>query len=626
MLDDDEPRRMATDPIDYAALDEAADCNYWEYDPTLQAMAERIYSAGEREWATERLSAFGEVCGHTIAHNSALVDRNPPELHTYDDYGEVQNHVEYHPKQFENEALTYGEFGLSHDAFHAPEGRDEPLGVSHALMMQTLLSYVDPGFTCPASMTVGAAIVLDEFDDGTLEEFFERLTTDDPDEHIEGAMFLTEEQGGSDVGANETRAEPAESETVSDDAPEDAEVYRLHGEKWFCSNIDGQGALALARRPDAPEGTEGLSLFLVPHEVEGEPNGQLYRRLKEKLGTLSVPTGEIEFEGAEAYLVGEPERGFKYMAEMMNYCRLSNASAAVAHIGRTLLAAKVRAADREAFGGVLEDYPLMRRDLVELTVDYEAAAAFTFEAARLLDEREERSDRRADQSSGDGPRDGSDDTDAYRLMRLLVPVAKYKTARLAVDDVSYAMEILGGNGYVEGFVTERFFRDAQVLPIWEGPSNVLSLDVLRALERESAAEALLPYVQEKLDAVEHPHLEPLADEVADAFADLQSGLAALATEDGDYAQYQAKQLADLVFDVVTGALLLEGAQDDIEDGDGRRALVAEGFVNTRFRDESRAIDSGERFAMTDQTFDAVARYASVEPESLVDAPEAPADD
>jgi acyl-CoA dehydrogenase len=601
---------MATNPIDYADLDEAADCNYWEYDPTLRAAAGRLYPEEDLDWAADRLEAFGEVCGHTIAHNSELVDRNPPELHTYDEFGDVRNHVEYHPKQFENERLTYGEFGLSHDAFHAPEGRDEPLALSHALMMQTFLSYVDPGFTCPASMTVGAAVVLDKFDDGALDGFFQRLTADDPEEHIEGAMFLTEEQGGSDVGANEVRAEPADPETVSDEAPEDAETYRLYGEKWFCSNIDGQGALALARRPDAPEGTDGLSLFLVPHEVDGEPNGQLYRRLKEKLGTLSVPTGEIEFDGAEAYLVGEPETGFKYMAEMMNYCRLSNASAAIAHMGRTLLAAKVRAADREAFGDVLQEYPLMRRDLVEMTVDYEAATAFTFEAARLMDRREAE----------------GDDSDAYRLMRLLIPIAKYRTAEMAVEGTGYAMEILGGNGYVEGFVTERFFRDAQVLPIWEGPSNVLSLDVLRALEREGAAEALLPYVQERLDAVEHPHLEPLAEEVRDAFADLQAGLGALATEDGDYAQYHAKRLADLIFDVVTGALLLAQAQADIEDGHGRRALVAEGFVNTRFRDESRAIDSGERFAMTDQVFDAVARYATVDPEALVDAPEAPASD
>ena len=600
---------MATDPIDYGALDEAADCNYWEYDPTLRNEAERIYPDDEFEWAADHLSEFADVCGHTIAHNAAQIDRNPPELHTYDDYGDVQNHVEYHPKQFENERITYEEFGLSHDVFHAPPGRDEPLGLAHALTMQTFLSYVDQGFTCPASMTVGAAIVLDKFDDGALSEFFGQLTSRDYEDHIEGAMFLTEEQGGSDVGANETRAEPADPATVSEDAPEDADVYRLYGEKWFCSNIDGQGALALARRPDAPEGTKGLSLFLVPHEVEGEPNGQLYRRLKEKLGTLSVPTGEIEFDGAEAYLVGEPEKGFKYMAEMMNYERLSNATASVSAIGRTLLAAKVRAADREAFGDVIQEYPLMRRDLVEMTVDYEAAAAFTFEAARLMDRRE---------------REG-DESRAYQLMRLLVPVAKYKTARMAVDTSSYAMEILGGNGYVEGFVTERFFRDAQVLPIWEGPSNVLSLDVLRALERESAAEALLPYVQELLDGVDHPALEEPAAEVEAAFGDLQAALGSLATEDGDYAQYHAKKLADLLFDVVTGALLLQEAQDGIEDGEGRKALVAQGFVNTRFRDETRTIDEGERFAMTDDVFDAVARYGSVEPETLVETP-APADD
>ncbi|WP_254831076.1 acyl-CoA dehydrogenase family protein [Haloglomus salinum] len=601
---------MATDPIDYGALEESADCNYWEYDPTLQAVAERLYPDSDLDWAQSQLEEFGEVLGHSVAHNAALIDENPPELHTYDNYGEVQNHVEYHPKQFENERITYEEFGLSHDVFHAPEGRDEPLNISHALLMQTFLSYADQGFTCPASMTVGAAIVLEKFDDGPLEEFFQGLTADDYDEHIEGAMFLTEKQGGSDVGANETRAEPADPETVSDDAPEDAEVYRLHGEKWFCSNIDGQGALALARTPDADEGTAGLSLFLVPHEVDGQPNGQVYRRLKDKLGTLSVPTGEIEFEGAEAYLVGEAERGFKYMAEMMNYERLSNAAASVSAIGRTLLAAKVRAADREAFGDVIQEYPLMRRDLVEMTVDYEAAATFTFEAARLMDRREEE----------------GDESEAYRLMRLLIPIAKYRTARMAVDNTSYAMEVLGGNGYVSGFVTERFFRDAQVLPIWEGPSNVLSLDVLRALEREGAAEALLPYVQAKLDAVEHPHLEPLAEEVEAAFGDLQRGLGALAGEDGDYAQYQAKKLADLIFDVVTATLLLEQAQDDIDAGEGRRALVAEGFVNTRFRDESRVIDSGERFAMTDEVFDGVARYASVAPDALVDTPEPTADD
>ncbi|CAI49558.1 acyl-CoA dehydrogenase [Natronomonas pharaonis DSM 2160] len=601
---------MATDPIDYGALDEGRGCNYWELDPTLQFEAERIYPDDDFEWAEEVLSEFGDVLGHRMADTADRIDKEGHELCSFDKFGERRNEVEYHPLIEEQERITYEEFGVTHDAFHAPPGRDEPVGLSHTLMMQTLLSYVDAGFCCPVSMTTGAAIVLDKFDDGELSSYFEGLTARDLDTHIEGAMFLTEEQGGSDVGANETRAEPVEADDSVAAADIDRDrIYRLHGEKWFCSNIDAEGALALARTPGAPEGVDGLSLFLVPRtKPDGEVNEAHFRRLKDKLGTISVPTGEIQFEGAEAYLVGEEGRGFKYMSEMMNFERLTNATGALGVMGRGLLEAKVRAAQREAFGDAIDEYPLLRRDLVDMSVDYEAAAAFSFEAARTLDERERQ----------------GDDSDAYQLMRLFIPVAKYKTARMSVDMSSYAMEILGGNGYVREHTTERLLRDAQVLPIWEGPSNILALDVLRAFNREDAHEALVPYLQAKLDAVEHPALEPLAGTVEERFVELQNALASLATEDGDYAQYHAKRLADLVFDVVSGALLLEEAQEQIDaDGNGRKALVATRFIETRFEDdEAYGVTSGERFAMDDETFAAIAKYASVEPETLVDAPTA----
>jgi acyl-CoA dehydrogenase len=598
---------MAADPISYGDYEEGRNCNYWELDPTLRFEARRVYPEAEFEWAEPVLDEFGEVLGHRMADTADRIDREGHELRSFDKYGDRLNEVEYHPLVGEQEEIVYEEFGVTHDAFHAPPGREEPLGLSHALMMQALLSYVDAGFCCPVSMTNGAAIVLEKFDDGTLEEYFQGLTSRDLESHIEGAMFLTEEQGGSDVGANEVRAERTGEEGV----------YELYGEKWFCSNIDAEGALALARTPDAPDGVEGLSLFLVPRtKPDGEVNDAHFRRLKNKLGTISVPTGEIQYEGAEAYLVGEEQRGFKYMAEMMNFERLTNATGAVGVMGRALLEAKVRAAGREAFGDTIDEYPLMRRDLVDMTVDYEAAAAFSFEAARLLDERE--------RTSRDAT--GADDSAAYQLMRLFIPVAKYKTARMSVETTSYAMEILGGNGYVREHTTERLLRDAQVLPIWEGPSNVLALDTLRVLNREDAHEALLPYVQERLDAVEHPLLERLADTVEDEFRGLQNALATLATEDGDYAQYHAKRLADLIFDVVTAALLLAEAQTAIDrDDDGRKALVARRFVRTRF-DEGAAygVTSGERFAMEDDVFAAIAHYADVEPASLVEA--APADD
>jgi acyl-CoA dehydrogenase len=593
---------MSPDPIDYGQLDEGRHCNYWTLDPTLQFEARRVYPDDEYEWAEAVLADFGEVLGHRMADTADRIDEAGHELQSFDKYGERLNEVEYHPFVAEQERICYEGFGITHDAFHAPPGREEPVGLSHVLMMQALLSYVDGGFCCPVSMTTGAAIVLEKFDDGELSEYFEGLTSRDLEEHVEGAMFLTEEQGGSDVGANEVRAVPQEDGT-----------YRLYGEKWFCSNIDAQGALALARTPDAPDGVEGLSLFLVPRtKPDGEVNDSHFRRLKDKLGTISVPTGEIEFQGAEAYLVGEEQAGFRYMAEMMNFERLTNATGAIGIMGRALLEAKVRAANREAFGGPLEDKPLMRRDLVDMAVDYEAATVFTFEGARLLDERE-----RTDAGSGD---------DAYQLMRLFVPVAKYKTARMAVETTSYAMEILGGNGYVREHTTERLLRDAQVLPIWEGPSNVLALDTLRALNREDAHEALLPYVQTKLDAVEHPLLQELADDVQDSFQELQAALGTLATEDGDYAQYHAKRLSDLIFDVVTAALLLEEAQTQIDDAeDGRKALVAQRFVETRLgEDEAYGVTSGDRLAMEDEAFAAIARHASVDPATLVQA--APADD
>jgi acyl-CoA dehydrogenase len=346
--------------------------------------------------------------------------------------------------------------------------------------------------------------------------------------------------------------------------------------------VVAEGALALARTPGAPGRTEGPSLFVVPHtDGDGEPNDLVVRRLKDKLGTLAVPTGEIVFEWAEATLVGEAERGFRYVTEMLNYERLTNATGTVGIVGRALLEAKIHAANREAFGETIQEFPLMKRDLVEMTVDYEAAATFAFEAATPYAERE----RLAAESD-----ETSEDSDAYRLMRLPVPVAKYRTARTAVEAASYAMEVLGGNGYVRGFTVERLYRDAQVLPIWEGTANVLSLDVLRVLGKEAAHEALVT----------------------------------LATEDEDYAQYHAKRLADLLFDVVTAAVLVHEAEWAIdEDGDGRKALVAESFVRSRF-DESEAygVTSGDRLGM--EQFDAIARYASVDPTELLEA--APADD
>ncbi|NKE34562.1 acyl-CoA dehydrogenase [Natronococcus sp. JC468] len=614
------------DGIDYRRYEEGRHCNYWTLDRALRREVRRVYGDAEYEWAEARLEAFGKTVGHAIADNADYVDDHGPELEPYDKRGDVRNFVRYPAEQFENERLAY-EAGIVADAFEAPPGRDEPMPLSHNLAMQYLLCYADPGFDCPVAMTAGAALVLEKFGGGELEPYYEALTSREYDDLIEGAMFLTEKQGGSDVGANETRAEY--------DA--EADRWRLYGEKWFCSNVDAEGTLALARTEDAPDGTAGLSMFLVPHadpdrETQRTPddasgnspragpvtkgdlledgpldsdevNDQLYRRLKDKLGTTSVPTGEVEFTGAKAILVGEEEAGFRQMAEMLNLERLSNAAASCGIVGRVLLESKIHAANREAFGQPIDRYPLMRADLVDMTVAHEAATAFTFEAARLLSERER------------AARTGEEADDAYRLLRLLIPIAKLRTARMAVDTASYGMEIRGGDGYVDDYVTNRMLRDAQVLPIWEGTENVLSLDVLRALEREDAHEPLREAIENRLEAASHPALADSVETVEEEYRDLLAALSTLAGADGEYAQLSAKRLAHYVFDVFTAALLLEEARAELEAGDGRLALVARRFVaNELETPDARGITDGDRFAL--EAFDPIVRHAAADPGEL----------
>ncbi len=615
---------MSEPPFDYGRYEEGRHVNYWRLNRPLRREARRAYPDAAFAWAEPKLDAFGAAVGDTIADNADVVDEHGPELRTHDRDGESANEVRYHPAQLENERLVYGS-GIVADAFRPPPDREKPVGLLHTLTLQLLLAYADTGLVCAQSMTAGAALVLENHDEaGHYGAYLEGLTARAYDDVIEGAMFLTERQGGSDVGAIETVAEPRSPPGDSDDAteappgdsddateappensgdateaPPESRIYELTGTKWFCSNVDAQATLALARRPEAPAGTAGLSMFLVPHVLpDGTLNDQRYRRLKDKLGTTSVPTGEVEFDGTTAYLVGEPERGFAYMTTMLNWERVTNAVGAVGIVGRCLLESAIHAANREAFGRPIAEFPLMRRDLLEMAVDHEAILAFAMETARRFDRYER--DR--------------DDREAFRLMRLLVPVSKHCTAQVALETTSYAMEIRGGNGYVNEFVTSRLSRDAHALPIWEGTSNVLALDVLRAIEREDAHEVLFPFVRAHLDAASHPHLVALAETVRGELEGLEEAIAALSTATEADAQHGAKELTEYVFEVVTGALLIERAQHELgRDHDARKAIVAERFVRRTFGDD-RGIADGAGSAM--EQFDAVVRYDRLDPAAL----------
>ena len=597
------------DPIEYGQYQDSSGVNYWSLDRVLQRELDAVMDPDTLSWACPRLRSFGKQVGTIVAEHAPVIDEHGPELQTYDRRGEVINDVQYRPEQLENEQITYCDHGIVADSFTPPADRDDPLPLTHNLAMQYLLSYADPGFDCPVAMTAGVALVLEKFADvspnsGRLWEYYDRLTSTAPDEQIEGAMYLTEKQGGSDVGANETTA------TYDDEAG----VWRLTGEKWFCSNIDAEGTLALARTPGSPEGTDGLSMFLVPHTTEnGALNEQVYRRLKDKLGTISVPTGEVELDGAEAYLVGTETEGFRQMAEMLNLERLSNAVASCGIMGRALLESKIHAANREAFGTALDDHPLMQVDLVDMAVDHEAATAFVFDAAAAFARREEAArDVRGD--SDHTPGDPVDE-EAYQLMRLLTPIAKARTARMAVDTASYAMEIRGGDGYVRDYVTHQLFRDAQVLPIWEGTENILSLDVLRALERERAHGPALARIDGRLEAVTDDRLADDVEVVRAASHDLGETLAALATADDEYAQRAAKELLQFIFETYTAALLLKRAQSGLDKGTAREAAVARRFIDRHLRNRTAGgIADDDRLPL--DAFQAIVRFEPLDPERL----------
>jgi len=289
-------------------------------------------------------------------------------------------------------------------------------------------------------------------------------------------MFLTERAGGSDVGANETVARRDAGGT-----------WRLTGEKWFCSNVDAEAVLVTARPEGAPSGTRGLRTFLLLTQGNA---GVTIERLKEKLGVRSMPTGEVTLCDAPAEEIGD----FRPMAEMMNLSRLYNAVATSAVIGRAIHEARWYAQRRQAFGKRVVELPLAQETLLDLEAEHLGALLMTFETVDAL--------RRAD----------AGDDEAARLLRVLTPVVKAVTGKLAVPCVSEAMELIGGNGYIEEWPMARLLRDAQVLPIWEGTTNILVLDALRVTRKERGHELLLARIR--------PHFPAEADALEAALASL----------------------------------------------------------------------------------------------------------
>jgi alkylation response protein AidB-like acyl-CoA dehydrogenase len=431
--------------------------NYWDACPDFRALCRRKLSDAAFAWAEPQLSAMGEQAATVVAPLAAIADREQPRLVTHDARGERISRVDHHSSYREMERVAYGS-GMIAMKYSTHEHSRESVFVGFALGY--LFGMAECGLYCPVCMTDGVARVLTRHGSPEqVQRVVPHLTSTDPATLWTGAMFLTERSGGSDVGANQTVA------------ARDADgTWRLTGHKWFCSNVDAQAVLVTARV--SGEGTRGLRTFLL--EPRDNP-GFTIERLKAKLGVRSMATGEVTLTSARAEEVG----GFDVMTDMLNLSRLYNAVASVALISRAVMEARHYIERRHAFGRPIIEFPLAQETFFDIEAEHVGAMLLTFEAVEAM--------MRAD----------AGDADAAKLLRVLTPIVKAVTGKLAVPCASEAMELIGGNGYIEDSPMPRLLRDAQVLPIWEGTTNILVLDALRVMHKEGTQELLLSRVRKQ---------------------------------------------------------------------------------------------------------------------------------
>lgn len=528
--------------------------NFFDVDENFKHLMKR--HLGEKyAWARKKLNEMGVLSGCKIAELSIPANKQRPVLKQYDALGNRIDIVEYHPSYHEMAKLSteLGIVGWNENEENKKTG--DVGGRVFLLGLGYLFGQGEAGLFCPLCMTDGVVRVLHKFGSKQQKEkYIPRLAAMTFEHFQSGAMFLTEKQGGSDVGAAETKA-------VRDGVNENGEeVWKLYGDKWFCSNADADIILTLARPEDAPSGTKGLGLFLVPRVLEnGQRNHFKLNRLKDKLGTWSLATGEVTMEGALGYAVGDVRYGFKYMAEMLNLSRLYNSVASCSGMRRGYLECIVYALQRKAFGKSIYDYPLVRNVLLDMVLETEASLAVVFQTLSFMD------------ASDENP----ENLHASRCLRFLTPLCKYMTAKHAVRLASEAVEIFGGNGYVEDFIMPQIFRDAQVLPIWEGTTNILVLDVLRSMSKANTAEFFMRDTQARLQSVEGKPLHILTQNALNKLQEFKLGLAEFASLEPQAQLLHSKQLTDRMYHLYVLSLLLEEASLEIKNKkDMRKALFA----------------------------------------------------
>lgn len=490
------------------------------------------------------LEDLGWRLGGELDELAHLADQNPPVLHHRDRTGEDRQRVETHPAYRELERVAFGELGMAAMSHRGGVlGWPEKLPPLAKYLFFYLFAQAEFGLECPVSMTDALTRTLRKFGSTELiARYVDGLTSQDLSQLQQGAMFMTELQAGSDVGRTSTVA------TDNGDGS-----WSLVGEKWFCSNADADLAMVLARPRGAALGVKGIGLFIMPRQLEdGRPNAYRIVRLKDKLGTRSMASGEISLNGATAYLVGDVGQGFKQMADMINSSRLSNGVRSAGMMRRAFGEARFVALNREAFGKKLIDLPLQRRQLVKMLVPTEQATSMFLHTSIMF-----------------GRADGGD-REAASVLRILTPLIKLRACRDARKVAGDALEARGGVGYIEEFGDARVLRDAHLGSVWEGTTNIIALDVMRAAHRAQALKPLIVHLQALLeDSVGFGELRTALDEQVARVMDAIERLEDRAKE------HQVRQVATALYNVTSAVILFsESSRIARSNGDCSRAVLS----------------------------------------------------
>ncbi len=504
--------------------------NFFAVDVGFQRSLEFLWGREAYSQAAPSLYHFGR---QLASETDALVregnlDLNLPRLDRFDALGGRVEEVVFHPSYHDVGRTIYGSGML---ADYAQAGNNL-LSLAKFYLSSQL---GEAGHNCPVACTAGMIKVLQNVAAPDLRErYLPALLDKRYDSLLHGAQFLTEVQGGSDVGANGTVATRANSEAGN---------WLLNGEKWFCSNITADLALVTARVPGQGEGTRGLGLFLVPRRLaDGRPNGIHIRRLKDKLGTRSMATGEIDFVDTLAYQVGPLEQGFKnVMTHVINTSRVYNAVGVCGNARRAYLVASGYAHYRRAFGQPIIHFPLVQDQLANMRAGCSAMLAGTLRIISTID---------ALELGEAGPA-------ADGFLRMAINLNKYRSAVLAHEIILTAIELLGGNGAIETFsVLPRLLRDNVVYENWEGTHNVLMAQVQRDMRRYAIHEPFLVALK-----------GILADETDEAFKGEAEAKAA---------EFEAEIAEVLAMDELTAAIYFRPLMNRLTDLYYAACLAAEG--------------------------------------------------